>query len=226
MTGHSQKKRYPLHIHIATLFTMLILVVGVTLAWFSYRQISSLAFDTTEILFTQTSEELVLQFQKDYRPVATSVRLLANSALSEADSLQERMKHLPLLAEIIRDETQITAFHVGYADGDLIVMAALNNDHIRTVFAAPDAARYVIIHIDHNDDGDAVSFWSVAGTSSPFVDCSGFEGNTSGLNITTWTVKSPSGVAFRLRPRRPRWRERGARNSGRSSSSMARAICR
>ena len=154
MTGPSQKKGYPLHIHIASLFTMLILVVGGTLAWFSYRQISSLAFETTEILFSQTSEELVLQFQKDYRPVATSVRLLANSALSEADSLQERMKYVPLLAEILRDETQITAFQVGYADGDLMVMAPLNNDHIRTVFAAPDAAMYVIIHIDHSDEGD------------------------------------------------------------------------
>jgi len=152
-TGHSQKKRYPLHIHIATFFTALILIVGVTLAWFSYRQISKLSFDTTEILFTQTSEELVLQFQKDYRPVATSVRLLANSALSEADSLQERMEFAPLLAEILRDEPQITAFQVGYADGDLIVMASLNDAHVRKVFAAPDDAFFVIIHVDHRDDG-------------------------------------------------------------------------
>jgi hypothetical protein len=66
--------RYPLHIHIATFFTMLIVMVGATLAWFSYRQISNLAFETTEILFTQTSEELVIQFEKDYRPVATFPR--------------------------------------------------------------------------------------------------------------------------------------------------------
>jgi HD-GYP domain-containing protein (c-di-GMP phosphodiesterase class II)/HAMP domain-containing protein len=152
-TGHSHKKRYPLHIHIATFFTVLILLVGATLAWFSYRQISKLAFDTTEILFTQTSEELVLQFQKDFRPVATSVRLLANSALSEADSLQERMEFAPLLAEILRNEPQITAFQVGYADGDLIVMAPLNDAHVRKVFAAPDEANFVIIHVDHRDDG-------------------------------------------------------------------------
>ena len=152
-TGPSQKKRYPLHIHIATFFTLLIMIVGATLAWFSYRQISNLAFETTEILFTQTSEELVLQFQKDYRPVATSVRLLANSALSEADSLQARMEFLPLLAEVLRDEPQITAFQVGYATGDLIVMAPLNDAHVRKVFAAPDEAFFVIIHIDHHDDG-------------------------------------------------------------------------
>jgi len=152
-TGRSHRKRYPLHIHIAAFFTVLILIVGVTLAWFGYRQISNLAFDTTEVLFTSTGDELVLQFQKDYRPVATSVRLLANSALSEADSLQERMEFAPLLAEILRDEPQITAFQVGYADGDLIVMAPLNDDHVRKVFAAPDAAFFVIIHIDHQDGG-------------------------------------------------------------------------
>jgi len=53
----TQGKKYPLHIHISSLFTILILVVSVTLAWVSYRQISNLAFETTEILFTKTTKQ-------------------------------------------------------------------------------------------------------------------------------------------------------------------------
>ena len=79
MKNQTPRKRYPLHIHIASLFTILILTVGVTLAWFSYRQISNLAFDNTEVLFSKTADELLLRFQKDYGPVATSIRLLATA---------------------------------------------------------------------------------------------------------------------------------------------------
>ena len=154
MNKQTRKKRYPLHLHIASLFIILILVVGVTLAWIGYRQISNLAFENTEILFTKTADELVLQFQKDYRPVATSVRLLANAAISEARNLEARMKYMPLLAEIIKDEPQIAGFHVGYANGDFFIMLPLSNDHIRTVFSAPDEAFYVVNHISHVDSGE------------------------------------------------------------------------
>ena len=153
MTNQSLRKRFPIHIHIASLFTLLILTVGITLAWFGYRQISNLAFDNTEILFTRTANELALQFQRDYRPVSTSVRLLANDAISEARDLETRMEHLPLLAEIIKAEPQISGFHVAYADGDFFMLLPLKNDHIRTVFSAPDEALYVVNHISHNENG-------------------------------------------------------------------------
>jgi HD-GYP domain-containing protein (c-di-GMP phosphodiesterase class II) len=154
MKQQTPKRHFPLHIHIASLFIILILIVGVTLAWIGYRQISNLAFDNTEVLFGKTADELLLQFQKDYRPVATSVRLLANAALSDANDLEERMKYVPLLAEIIKDEPQISAFHIGYATGDFFIMLPLRNDYIRAVFSAPDEALYVVDHISHNDNGE------------------------------------------------------------------------
>jgi len=147
-------KKYPLHIHISSLFTILILVVSVTLAWFSYQQISKLAFDTTAILFTKTSDELRLQFQKEYRPVATSVRLLANAAISEADSLEERFEHLPILAEVLDDLPQITGFHIGYGNGDFFIMRPLKTDQKRSIFSAPAEAHYMVDHISHSDNGE------------------------------------------------------------------------
>ena len=154
MMNQTSRKRYPLHLHIASLFTILILIVGVTLAWFGYRQISNLAFDTTEILFSKTADELALQFQKEYRPVSTSVRLLASSPISEARELEERMQHLPLLAEVINNEPQIAGFHVGYANGDFFLIIPLKNDDIRAVFSAPDEAFYLVNHISHSATGE------------------------------------------------------------------------
>ena len=153
MTSQFPRKRFPIHIHIASLFTLLILTVGITLAWFGYRQISDLAFDNTEVLFTRTANELALQFQRDYRPVSTSVRLLANDAISEARDLETRMEHLPVLAEVIKGEPQISGFHVAYADGDFFMLLPLKSDLIRAVFSAPDEAFYVVNHISHNENG-------------------------------------------------------------------------
>ena len=150
----SPKKRFPLHIHIASLFTILVLVIGVTFAWVSYNQISKLIFDTTETLFDKTTDELQLQFQKEYRPVATSVRLLASASISEANTLEERIEHMPILAEVLKDEPQITGFHIGYANGDFFIMRPLNTDNNRVTFSAPDEAIYMVDHISHNEQGE------------------------------------------------------------------------
>jgi HD-GYP domain-containing protein (c-di-GMP phosphodiesterase class II) len=154
MKSQTSRKRYPLHLHIATLFTILILAVGTTLAWFGYRQISNLAFDTTEILFSKTADELALQFQAEYRPVATSVSLLANSPISEARELEERMLHLPLLAEVINDSPQIAGFHIGYKNGDFFLIIPLRDNATRAVFSAPEDAFFVVNHISHKTVGE------------------------------------------------------------------------
>jgi HD-GYP domain-containing protein (c-di-GMP phosphodiesterase class II) len=150
----ADKRRFPLHIHIASLFTILVLIIGITLAWVSYRQISNLTFATTETLFDKTIDELELQFQKEYRPVSTSVRLLASAAVAEADTLEERFKHIPILAEVIEDEPQLTGIYVGYSTGDFFTMRSLKTDHMRTISSAPDEAVYMVEHISHNEQGE------------------------------------------------------------------------
>jgi HD-GYP domain-containing protein (c-di-GMP phosphodiesterase class II) len=155
MLNSAEKKRYPLHIHIASLVTILVLLVGITLAWVSYRQISDLALETTEASFRKTIDLLELQYQKEYRPVATSIRLLASAAIAEANSLEERMQHLPILAEVIRDEPQIAGFQIGYEDGDYFIMRPLNTDHMRSMFEAPEDAVFMIDHIDHHQSGES-----------------------------------------------------------------------
>ncbi len=129
-------------------------MIGITLAWVSYKQISDLTFETTETLFGKTVDQLELQFQIEYRPVATSVSLLASASIAEAATLEERMLHMPILAEVIKDEPQIAGFGIGYANGDYFIMRPLNTDHLRTVFEAPDEAIYVVDHISHHQDGE------------------------------------------------------------------------
>ena len=154
MSGSNRKQGFPLHIHISTLFTLLVLTIGITLAWVSYRQISELTFEATETLFSHTVDQLELQYQKEYRPVATSLRLLANAAISDADNFDERMRHLPILAEIIRAEPQITGFGIGYASGDYFIIRPLDSLHMRKTFEAPEDAAFVVDHISHGETGD------------------------------------------------------------------------
>ena len=154
MSGETRRYRYPLHIHIASVFVILVLIIGSTLAWVSYKQITRLTFDTTEILFAQTARELQLQFQKEYRPVTTSVRLLANAAIADANTVEERIKHIPILAEVIRNEPQITGFQLGYDNGDYFILRPLDSAHLREVFTAPEDAVFMADHISHRDGGD------------------------------------------------------------------------
>ncbi|MGB5328386.1 MAG: HD domain-containing phosphohydrolase, partial [Gammaproteobacteria bacterium] len=74
--------------------------------------------------------------------------------ISEARELEERMQHLPLLAEVINNEPQIAGFHVGYANGDFFLIIPLKNDDIRAVFSAPDEAFFLVNHISHSATGE------------------------------------------------------------------------
>ena len=153
MSARDTRRLYRLNIHIGTLFIVLILVVGLALAWVSYKQISRIILDSTETLFAQTAVELQLQFQKEYRPIATSVRLLASAAITEAQTLQERIKYMPIFSEVIREEPQVTGFQVGYENGDYFILRPLNTDYKKQVFSAPDYASYMIDNISRNESG-------------------------------------------------------------------------
>ena len=88
MSSTATLSRYPLHIHIATLFTVLVLMLGTVLAWMSYRQISQYSLESAANLFSRTVDQLELQFDREYRPVATSLQVLASTPVTGAATLE------------------------------------------------------------------------------------------------------------------------------------------
>ena len=146
-----ERARYPLQLHIGLLFISLMLVISLTLGWFSYRHISRLVMEATQELFHAVPAELEQTFAMTYRPINTAVSVLASSPLAMTESVEARLRVLPILAEVIAAEPQVSGFQLGYPDGDYFILRPLPDAATRELFGAPDGALFVVDHI--NDTG-------------------------------------------------------------------------
>ncbi len=151
----SRLGRHPLHAHIATIFILLIALVGVVLGWFNYRQNTRVILSASSQVFSQISRELLLDFQGTYRPVVSTVNLLSqDDRVSGAGNLDARLALLPVFREALANQPHVSALQVGYANGDFFIVRPLNSAYMRERFESPDKAALVVDNIAADKNGE------------------------------------------------------------------------
>ena len=89
--------RLPLHIHISTLFFLLVLGAGSAIGWVSYQRSVAMLERAAEDLVRRVAEQTLAETDKLLQPVGTAVRLTALERLTGARTLAERRASLPFL---------------------------------------------------------------------------------------------------------------------------------
>ena len=146
---------FPLHIHIATLFIGLILAVGLVLGWFNYHKNAEIILSASEQLFDQINQEIMTHFRQVSAHTGSDIDLLVLTPIVHAGTLPERLKALPLLATVLRDEPSLSAVQVGYDNGDYFVVRPLYSRFMRQRFQAPEGAVFVADSITADTAGNA-----------------------------------------------------------------------
>jgi hypothetical protein len=67
-TTTAHERRFPLHVHISVLFTLLLLLTGVVLGLFNYQQTSRLIFSSSSTLFERIQQDVQRDLDNTYRP--------------------------------------------------------------------------------------------------------------------------------------------------------------
>lgn len=147
------KKRYPLHIHIATLFLGLILVVGLVLGGFHHRSNTGILLSASEQLFDQINREVMLDFMATHGQTASTIDLLVQTPITAARTLPARLASLSLFTTALQHEPSLSAIQAGYASGDYFIVRPLHSPFMKEKFAAPDQAAYVVDNITAGKDG-------------------------------------------------------------------------
>lgn len=140
-------KSFPLHIHISTFALLLVFCLGSTLIIYNYYQASQLIRSAASDLFEHSRQNITLEFQRSYAPVAQTVHLLSATGLVTATDYQSRMEYLPLLIIALDDQPELAALEVAYQDGDYFIARVLPDEHTRQVFQAPAEAHYLVDNI-------------------------------------------------------------------------------
>src|SRR5690606_32296609 len=139
-----KERRFPLHVHISVLFTLLLLGSGILLGLFNYHQTSQIILSSSKQLFGQMREEVESDLTHTYQPIRHLLGLLALNERNLSRDSYQRMSLLPMFAQALRDIPKLASLYLGYEDGDFFMVRPLRNARIKQIFDAPDQAAYQV----------------------------------------------------------------------------------
>ncbi|MDG9924737.1 MULTISPECIES: HD domain-containing phosphohydrolase [unclassified Pseudomonas] len=153
----SKERRFPLHVHISVLFTLLLLGSGVILGLFNYYQTTQVILSSSKQLFGQMREEVEADLQHTYQPIRRLLGLLALNEKNLARDSYQRMSLLPMFAQALQDNPKLASIYLGYEDGDFFMVRPLRDERLKQIFDAPSNAAFQIWTIDRSGDARPIS---------------------------------------------------------------------
>jgi len=152
------KHRLPLHVHISTLFIVLILLVGGVIGGLGYYNSQKILQATAGELNTRISRETLSEFANLIGPAEMAARLLSYDGITQATSLAERLKNLGFMREALNNSAALTSLYVGYGNGDFFMVRRFRTPEEGKTFNAPPETTYMVQSIERGGDAARGSF--------------------------------------------------------------------
>lgn len=125
------ERRYSLHVHISVLFTFLLLITGVVLGLFNYRQTTQIIYSSSAELFARIQEDVQRDLLNTYQPIRHLLSLLALQERNHGSDHYQRMALLPSFARALSDNPTLASLYLGYADGDFFMVRPLRTQALK-----------------------------------------------------------------------------------------------
>ncbi len=143
---------FPLHIHITTVFLVLILTVGSTIGYLGYRNAHRILDTAARDLTAQIELGTIKELDGIISPADMVSRMVARDALIEEGSFVNRMRRVPVLREALRGSDALSSIYLGYPNGDFFFFRRLYDETERAGFDAPAGSIYMVQTIERDDD--------------------------------------------------------------------------
>jgi hypothetical protein len=141
--------RYPLHITLAAVFVTALVVFGVAVIAYGYIQGRRVELLGAEDLMDRIGRQLSADIAGLYQPAQGLVDITSRSAIWAGDTLEERLAALPPVAEALDLNSSISAFYIGYEDGDFFLIRTLHQNRLAgETLEAPEGSAYAIQSIE------------------------------------------------------------------------------
>src|SRR5262245_11798869 len=106
-----RRRRYPLAVHIATLFVALLLVAGLAIGGLAYYRSAAMLTRATDDLFDRVARETTQEVREIVTPGEALIDVLAQTRLGTATTLAGRLDTLPLLREALAVSPYLSAIY-------------------------------------------------------------------------------------------------------------------
>ncbi len=151
-------RRFPLHVHISTLFLVLILLVGGVIGGLGLKISRDILESTANQLDARIDAETLAEFSNLLGPAEMATRLVSFDGITQAASLEARLGNLGFMREALNNSPALTSIYVGYANGDFFMVRRIWNDENRNFFKAPGGTAYIVQSIEHAPGGSSGRF--------------------------------------------------------------------
>ena len=150
------QRRFPLHVHISVMFTFLLLLTGVVLGLFNYRQTTQIILSSSEKLFNRIEQDVRLDLHATYEPIRHLLTLLAEYPATQAPDLEQRLALLKPFSQSLKDNPDLASLYLGYGNGDFFMVRPLRTPDLKTLLKAPDTAAYQVWSIERTGNSGQV----------------------------------------------------------------------
>ena len=144
------KRLLPLHIHISTLFLILVVIVGALIGGTGYKLSRDMAEEAADETIARIGRETLSEVEQVVAPAEMASKLLRAGLLNDASDFNARMKQLPRVVEALKSADWLSSVYVGYASGDFFLVRRVKSYPVDAPNKAPDGTAYVIQSIDHS----------------------------------------------------------------------------
>ena len=151
------QRRFPLHVHISVMFTCLLLLTGVALGIFNYRQTTQIILSSSEKLFNRIEQDVRLDLKATYEPIRHLLSLQVVNPAVQGSNLEQRLTLLKPFSQSLTDNPDLASLYLGYGNGDFFMVRPLRTTELKTLLKAPQAAAYQVWSIERNGSDQAHS---------------------------------------------------------------------
>ena len=151
------RRRFPLHVHISVMLTLMLLLMGTLLGLFNYRQASQIILGSSQQLFARVDQDVRLDLQNTYQPIRNVLNLLALADPGPGASLEQHLKLLAPFSQALTDNPNLTSLFIGGTDGGFFMVRPLRTDALKSLLKAPAGAQLQVWSIEHDLQGVAHS---------------------------------------------------------------------
>ena len=143
------KHRFPLHIHISTLFLILLLIVGGAIGWLGYSISRDILYSTSSALNSRIAHEALREFENAIAPAEMATRLLRLNEITEARSLKQRLENLAFMREALNNSPELASLYIGYGNGDFFLVRRIGSNEEKAMLNAPENTAFLVQSIEH-----------------------------------------------------------------------------
>ena len=144
------KHQFPLHIHISSLFLLLILVVGGLIGGVGYKLSTDMLEEATADQMKRISRETRSEFEKLIAPATTAVKVMQTEVLNESETHKERMKHIWRVFSALDSSQYLSSVYIGYESGDFFLLRRIESYPKDGPIQPPEGTKYVVQSIDRS----------------------------------------------------------------------------